>query len=257
MRLLIRLKVLKDFAYDLSYYHKLQGFAYGLIRGGEYGKLHDLKGNKFFCFSNIFPLTGLRFQGGQEKLFIISSPDKGFIKHLETEITKMREEKKPLNIGEMSFGIEGLGAFEVRLGRSFKLISATPIIIRIPEKKYDACSVEEKKKRYVYWRPEIAFYEGFVEQLTKNIFRKYNEFYHKKVEGFPLFSQFIFKKTVVSHVIINGIEQRLIGSVWEFVYNNINKEQRKVLEFAIDSGFGERNPLGFGFMNVIKEKRIV
>lgn len=146
MRLLIRLKVLKDFAYDLAYYHKLQGFIYGLIRGSEYGKLHDLKGNKFFCFSNIFPLTGLRFQEDQEKLFVISSPDKGFIRRLEAEITKMREEAKPLNIGEMSFSIEGLEAFELRLGKSFRLVSATPILIRIPEKKYDARSVDEKKK---------------------------------------------------------------------------------------------------------------
>lgn len=55
MRLLLKLRAAKDQAYDMRYHHKLQGFVYGLIEGTPYMKLHDRRGYKFFCFSNIFP----------------------------------------------------------------------------------------------------------------------------------------------------------------------------------------------------------
>ena len=63
---------------------------------------------------------------------------------------------------------------------------------------------------------------------------------------------FKFKKQVVNHVIINGKEQIIVGSIWEFWFSYLNKEQKKILKFGIDCGFGERNSLGFGFMNVVK-----
>jgi len=60
MRIFLRLRSLKDCAYDLKYFHKLQGFVYSLIRDSPYSLLHDKKGNKFFCFSNLFPVRSIR-----------------------------------------------------------------------------------------------------------------------------------------------------------------------------------------------------
>jgi CRISPR/Cas system endoribonuclease Cas6 (RAMP superfamily) len=45
MRLLIKLQVLKDQAYDLKYPHKLQRFIYSLLDGTPYVKLHDVREN--------------------------------------------------------------------------------------------------------------------------------------------------------------------------------------------------------------------
>lgn len=68
----------------------------------------------------------------------------------------------------------------------------------------------------------------------------------------PLFQQFEFKKSVCNHIIIDGKEQKVFGSIWKFTFNYLNLEQQKLIQFGLDAGFGERNSLGFGFMNIIK-----
>ncbi|MEM7827614.1 MAG: CRISPR-associated endoribonuclease Cas6, partial [Candidatus Aenigmatarchaeota archaeon] len=178
MRILLRLEAIKDCEYDLKYFHKLQGFIYNLLKETKYDILHDKKGYKFFCFSNIFPIGDTK--AGDMRNLLISTPDNLFIKFLEDKLKKLANDNKLINIGEMSFKIEEISLLKTRLGRDCRIISATPIIIRIPERNYEKYGIEEKKKRYVYWRPEYAF-EAFVKQLEENLFKKYNEFYKTDV----------------------------------------------------------------------------
>jgi CRISPR-associated endoribonuclease Cas6 len=47
-----------------------------------------------------------------------------------------------------------------------------------------------------------------------------------------------------------------IGTLWEFVFSEIISSEIQL--FALDCGLGERNSLGFGFMNVIpNNKRLI
>jgi len=252
MRLLLELKANKDFNYDNNYFHKLQGFIYNLIKNTEYSKLHDKKGYKFFCFSNIFPLPkDYKIKTGEVKKLIISSLDKVFIKFLAE---KLKERKELIHIGEMEFLIDELKVFSLKFRKNLRLISATPIIVRIPEKNYEKYGIplEFRKKRYVYWRPNYAF-EAFVKQLEENLIKKYNEFYKTSFKIERIFEVFKFRKgPIVSNVIIDGKPQVFVGSLWEFLFSYLSNEQKKILEFGIDAGFGERNSLGFGFMNVVK-----
>ncbi|MGQ9719544.1 MAG: hypothetical protein ACUVWK_06900 [Nitrososphaerales archaeon] len=80
MRVIVKLEALEDCAYDYEYHHYLQGLIYNLIKGSEYSYLHDKKGYKFFCFSNIFPVMDLK--KGDNRTLIISSPDDLFIERL-------------------------------------------------------------------------------------------------------------------------------------------------------------------------------
>jgi len=169
------------------------------------------------------------------------------------------EEKNEVDIGEMSFYIEDIKKFEIKLPkRNVRLISATPIIIRIPERNYDKYNIpkEFRKKRYVYWRPIFSF-EAFVRQLEENLIKKYERFYQEKLDGdfLPLFEDLKFKKPAICHFILRGIEIKVVGSVWEFYFPYLQKEKIKLLNFGIDSGFGERNSLGFGFINLLRYKK--
>ncbi|MFZ8830420.1 MAG: CRISPR-associated endoribonuclease Cas6 [Candidatus Aenigmatarchaeota archaeon] len=65
-----------------------------------------------------------------------------------------------------------------------------------------------------------------------------------------IFEIFKFRKEVAIPLIINVKEQIVIGSTWSFHFTYLTKEQKEILEFGIDCGFGERNSLGFGFVNV-------
>jgi len=257
MRILLELRATKDFYYDKSYFHKLQGFIYSLLKDTPLSILHDKVGYKYFCFSNIFPLPkkGNEVETNEIKKLIISSPSKLFIKILEEKLKEKIEKREKIHIGEMEFEIEKIKVFKLKLKNNVRLISATPIIIRIPEKNYEKYNIpiEFRKKRYVFWRPQYSF-EAFVKQLENNLIKKYKEFYKEDFQISEIFEGFKFLKgPIVNHVIINGKEQIFVGSTWEFWFSYLTKEREKILEFGIDCGFGERNSLGFGFVN-IKER---
>jgi len=258
MRLLLKLRVAKDQVYDLKYHHKLQGFIYGLLDGTPYVKLHDKRGYKFFCFSNIFPPKGAKkepsegMKKGELRQMLISSPEVGLVNILNEKLEQMGVERSPVNIGEMSFAVESVKPLEPMIGRSCRLVTGTPIVLRIPKEKFEKYGISPPKDYdYVYWRKEWPF-EPFVKQLEENLFKKYNEFYGKGVEEFPVFEQFEFKKAVCNHVVLGGKEVKVLGSIWEFSFGYLDGKKRELLQFGLDAGFGEENSLGFGFMNAAR-----
>ncbi|MEM1536055.1 MAG: CRISPR-associated endoribonuclease Cas6 [Candidatus Pacearchaeota archaeon] len=254
MRTIIRLDVKKDYSYELKYHHKLQGFIYQLLKETPYKKLHDLKTYKFFCFSNIMP--PIDSKSGEKRTLIISSPDVHFIDLIKQILENFKENKKEINIGEMLFTIENIKIKKIGKIKNCHLITGTPITLRIPRENYKKYGINSKYN-YVFWRSKLPF-EAFVKQLEDNLIKKYASFYKLKKseinkiesETLPLFQQFIFKKEVCNHIIMKGKEVKIIGSLWEFIFQNLNEKQQELLRFSIDAGFGERNSLGFGFMNL-------
>jgi len=245
MRILIKLRNAKEQAYDLNYNNKLQGFIYNLLRDTEYSKLHDRKSYKFFSFSSIFPMkTGK----GDERNIIVASPNEKFIDIISGKLNERKNEL--LHIGEYEFELVGVKKIKVKLGNKAEFITGTPIVIRIPKENYEKYGISEEYDS-VYWKKKHSF-EAFIKQLEDNLYKKYNFFHNTKVNETPVFEQFIFKKSVVNHVVKAGMEHKVFGSLWEFKFNSLSGGQKKVLEFGIDAGFGELNSLGFGFMNAKK-----
>jgi len=254
MRVLIKLKSNTTQVYQNNYFHKFQGFVYNLLKGTEHEILHDKKGYKFFCFSNLFPLYEKNgeippIEDGGIRNFIVSSPSRIFIKTISKKLKDLEE----IHIGDYSFSVEKFSEIIPVFKSNLRIISASPIIIRIPEMRYDEYFISEKArmKGYIYWRPEIDF-RVFVKQLEENLFKKYNEFYKTELKEFPIFEQFRFKKQCVNTLTIDGADTKILGSIWEFSFSYLSKEQRKILEFGIDCGFGERNTYGFGFVNIVR-----
>src|SRR5215203_6800226 len=104
MRLLIKLSSKFNFQYNTEYHYYLQGFIYNLIKGSRYHFLHDKKGYKYFCFSNIFPFSSL-IRKKELKNLIISSPDDEFITYLDSMLND--NQNKYLRVGNMEFEIIG------------------------------------------------------------------------------------------------------------------------------------------------------
>ncbi|MPZ06077.1 MAG: hypothetical protein GEU26_06605 [Nitrososphaeraceae archaeon] len=60
----------------------------------------------------------------------------------------------------------------------------------------------------------------------------------------------MFKKKISTRINLHDTEQIVIGSLWEFSFDHeLNIE---LIQFGLDCGFGERNSMGFGFVNVKK-----
>ncbi|MEW6592624.1 MAG: CRISPR-associated endoribonuclease Cas6 [Candidatus Hadarchaeota archaeon] len=259
MRLLLRLRAAKDQAYDMKYHHKLQGFIYGLLEGTPYVKLHDRRGYKFFCFSNIFPSRGEKrdpsedMKKGETRNLLISSPEVGLIAAMNDRLNQIGEEGALVNVGEMSFVLESVQVVEPMIGQSCRLITGTPIVLRIPRKRYEEYGIEPPKDyEYVYWRPGHPF-EPFVKQLEDNLFKKYREFYGKGMEESSVFEQFEFRREVPARVVLKEGEVTYIGSLWEFSFGYLEGKLQELVGFGLDAGFGELNSLGFGFMNATRQ----
>jgi len=256
MRILINLRAAKNQGYESLYHHKLQGFVYGLLRDSGFGGLHDKRGYKFFCFSNIFPIKDI-MDAGEAFNLIIASPNAELISSVEGALEKILADAdgngRDVNIGEMSFEVVGFKKLETKLKRKdLRVLTATSVIIRIPERNYERYGIpeEERKARYVYWRPKYSF-EAFLKQLSENLIKKFNDFYGTKLREYELFEQFVFRRATATKVVIDGREYVMVGSMWEFVWSYMDEMQRRIIEFGLDAGFGERNSLGFGFVNKI------
>ena len=201
-----------------------------------------------FCFSNIFPGRSSHsefFEKSQSYNLVISSPDKDFLKVLAQNFIK----KEEIKIGQAEFALREIKFFNLNIGKNIEFTSTSPIIIRIPKEKYDEYKISPKNSySFLFWRPQYPL-EVFIKQLEANIFKKYKEFFRKDIEEFPIFQKFIFKKSVSIPLKIHNREVNYIGSIWEFHFDFLDKKIKEILEFAIDCGFGEKNSMGFGFVN--------
>ncbi|MBD3190786.1 MAG: CRISPR-associated endoribonuclease Cas6 [Candidatus Heimdallarchaeota archaeon] len=245
MRLLLEFQAQNNFVYLTNYHHKLQGFIYSLLRETSFHHLHDSDGYKFIAFSNIFPPFNAK-EGDTRKL-IISSPDEELIQVLQAKLASL--EDSTIRIGHMLFRLVCIKPVRPTLRSNVRLITATPIVIRVPREKFIEYNPSwDRKYDYVYWRSHHSF-KLFIEQLVQNLTKKYQEFYSRDIKISNFFDRFNFKKQVCNHVVINGKEVKVIGTLWEFFFRNPTRRERKFLSFALACGLGELNSLGFGFVN--------
>jgi len=246
MRLLLSLRVLKDAAYDMKYYSKLRGFLFGLQKESKAFNKHELNGCKFFCYSNVFPPKDMRAE--EQRTLIVSSPSKDFIYWLRGRLSEWQERNKPVEIGELQFAIEGMRSLVPRVGRKARLITGTPIVMRIPKERYAQYGIESERP-FEYWKPQHDF-GAFLKQLNDNLLKKYNQYYGRNMNE-QLFEGFEFLDETCVHRIENGREMKTVGTLWKFDFTHLSENQRKVLQFGLDTGLGELNSSGFGFVNVV------
>ena len=153
----------------------------------------------------------------------------------------------------MQLMIDDVRIFETKLKPPFTLITGTPIIMRISRERYQKFDIETRYPyAYVFWRKEYPL-EMFIRQLEENLCSKYAEFNGREnasEDELPLIQKLTFKKQISTRINLHDTEQIVIGSLWEFSFNS--DQNTELLQFGLDCGLGERNSMGFGFMNVKK-----
>jgi CRISPR-associated endoribonuclease Cas6 len=151
----------------------------------------------------------------------------------------------------MRFKVRSLQLFEPKIPKeSFTLITWTPVIIRIPRWRCEEYGITPKKPyNYVYWRKDYSI-EPFMKQLEDNLRKKYSEYYRFEVAETPILERLIFKKQISTRLGEHGEEGTVIATSWEFQFGHSEEGQRELLQHGLETGFGERNSLGFGFINI-------
>jgi CRISPR-associated endoribonuclease Cas6 len=222
-----------------------------LIASTEFKGIHNLKTYKLFCFSNIFPPSIVK--SGELRYLLISSPNIDLIRSVFSHLKENLVNYEVINIGEQQYCIRSLELLETIVAAEKCVIrTSTPVSIRIPEKAYQLYNVdaEYRKEKFLYWRSNLS-HDMFLKAILNNIRSKYKFFYKTDIINIEQTIQsFILLKEVVIHLDIGKYTAKVPASFWRFHFGNLDKEKRDVLNFALDTGIGERNSVGLGFLNV-------
>lgn len=260
MRLLLDLRARGDFAYDSRYHSKLQGLIYRFLLGSGYGELHDLRGYKFFTFSNPFPIPrDSRVPDGYPMHLILASPSEDLIRRIYG-LLLARYVGREIHVGDMSFELTGMRLVRPRVDWGAIIATSTPVVVRIPEQAYERFGVppEERRPGFIYWRPRVGV-RAFIGAVELNLLRKFQEFHGWTPRLDPALGIFEIAKPVRApipvRVPMEGRDVVVVGSTWRFYFTSMDPARRRLLEFALDAGIGERNSMGFGFLNVMRRDR--
>ena len=244
--------------WDASEYHKIQGFVYDkLVANTKYRSMHNSNTYKFFCFSNIFPSTVVK--SGQIRRLLFSSPNIDLVNSIFSYAKDNLVGDRVINIGEQQYHLKSLELPRDESNRK-ELCNrtSTPVTIRIPEKAYPIYNIPEqdRKKKFLYWRSNLS-HDIFMKMVLNNMKSKFKQYYNTDAFNIESAIQlFILLKEVVIHLPMDKYTAKIPASFWRFQFNNLNDEHRDLLNFALDTGIGERNSAGLGFLNVEEGAKI-
>jgi CRISPR-associated endoribonuclease Cas6 len=139
---------------------------------------------------------------------------------------------------------------ENNLNFPLKIITQSPIVIRIPIEKYQGRISNTAPYKEILWRSDHPV-DLFIDAVEANLKRKFAEFTCSQIEG-RIFERYHFKKQVSTKVDLASSKIPVIGSLWELEFSADSHPH--IQTFALDCGLGERNSLGFGFVNPILKK---
>ena len=148
----------------------------------------------------------------------------------------------------MQLMIDDVRIFETKLKPPFTLITGTPIIMRISRERYQKFDIETRYPyAYVFWRKEYPL-EMFTRQLEENLCSKYAEFNCREnaiEDELPLIQKLTFKKQISTRINLHDTEQIVIGSLWEFSFEN--DQNTELLQFGLDCGLRRKEFDGIWF----------
>jgi CRISPR-associated endoribonuclease Cas6 len=192
---------------------------------------------------------------GEERWLLVASPDEELLTHVARDLQTDQE----LNVGEMPFSIEEIQALDPDVGEPGSrgtLESGTGVLVRIPPWQREAYGIQgDHGNTATFWRPKHTL-EPFRKQVTANLDRKHRLFAPEYLPGpsecdEELFDEYDLLKTYALPVdVTEGERMTYVVSKWKLGYTVRNDDHRRHLNLALDCGIGERNALGFGFLNV-------
>lgn len=215
--------------------YTVQGFVYSVLRNDSlFSDFHNQVGFKFFNFSNIFPVSD--FEKNSLKKLIISSPNNDLIKALYNQL------KNQSSFYLKNYKMEILKVELLRDRQCSKFITSTPIVL-----------FEDNQSNRYYSFKQNPDFNFFFERLKDNAVKKYNAFYDCDFSlDSELFTNFEFGREVSIRLVKNNNKFIIIGSLWKNLEFNLTNENKDFYRFLFENGLGEKNSLGFGFLNCRK-----
>lgn len=238
MRLVLRFVPLKYYPEGFVNKHTIQGLIYYLLQNSEYSEIHDKPRFKFFTFSDLYPAGD--FYPNKEKTLVISSPNPYFIRAIEENLREMEY----IYLSTLPCKIISVRIFKPKPSKIFR--SGSPLVL-----------LKDKNKGIYFSLRDHGDRKFLLDRVKENAVKKYNAYYDDELSlnDEEIFDRWVLKKEVAVQMAMKGKKFLIIGSVWkrlEKMY--IPKHLRRFYNFIMECGIGEKNSLGFGFLNVVGEK---
>ncbi|MFB6185294.1 MAG: CRISPR-associated endoribonuclease Cas6, partial [Halobacteriaceae archaeon] len=221
---------------------KLQGVIYRILEKAGQDRIHDLEPFKFLTFSNIFPPENM--EEGDSRTLIIASPNGRLIDDIVGAISEMGE----IEPGNQRYRVDSVTTFEIDPDRQGRMITGTPIVVRIPEERAREYGIDPGNYDDVYWRLDHNS-EAFIDSIEKNLSHKYEEYYNREAPERPYFTGYQPKKQISVPLHYEDRTPKIVGTTWELSYEATSRPMNRVMRLAYAAGVGELNTTGFGFMN--------
>ena len=191
---------------------------------------------------------------GDERTLLVASPDEELLAHIAADLKSERE----LNIGEMPFHVDSVDGLVTDVGEpgsSGTIETGTGVLVRIPPWRFDEYGIDTDHEEAEFWRPQHTM-EPFRGQIESNLDKKHDLFCHEylpgpsEVEGELFLGADLIKTFSIPVTVTQGHQETWVLSKWRFYYAVRDDHHRRHLNLALDTGIGERNSLGFGFVNI-------
>lgn len=258
MRLLVDLEATADAVYDHTYHHKLRGRVWNAFENTEYDEKHDAGEPLGLTFSNPFPWEDISEGDSRHLLFAAHE------KPLLTPIVESLQTNPELNIGEMSFHVEDIRTVEPDVGEpgtSGVIESGTGVVCHLYEDTVEKYGIEPEGNQDPFWKSGKHPMGAFKDRVRQNLQYKHELFRPEYMTGPNEFENSLFdsyeciKKYPLPVTVTTGVEKTFILTKWKLGYTVRNDAHRRLLNFALDVGLGERNNLGFGFINITQKDK--
>jgi len=180
---------------------------------------------------------------------IIASPINDLIKSIKTFLIKNRV----AILNKVPLVVDSIKTIKYNFKPPIIIKTETPIIVRIPQEKFDIYGIKlDKNYKYFYWRPienKHIPLEPFIKQLEARIYKNYKLFTNnEKIEEIPIFVKFKYKKTIDLPYFKKSKKISQPGTLWEF---EVNPDiSYNLIKFILDTGLGELTSQGYGFVSL-------
>lgn len=209
--------------------YNIQGMIYQALGDSKYGKMHDETKFKYFTYSDFF------YDRHDKGTLIVSSPDSRII----DIIAEWLNSRDSILLGPNEYSIRRVRIIKPRLRNEFQ--SGSPIVLYRDSNSGEYFSFRE--------HGDIAF---FLDRLKDNALKKYEFFTGIKLDlESSLFDEVELRRELAVPVNIHGTDLVFIGTMWNSLVKDDIEEFEHFYRFLMETGLGEKNSLGFGFINPV------
>lgn len=165
------------------------------------------------------------------------------------------------NVGEMPFEVSEITDVYPNVGEpgtTGTLDTATGVCIRLNDQQCAEYGIEPHDSGKTFWRPEHSL-GVFEEQIEQNLAYKHRLHYPENLPSPTETDGKLFESVTMTKdywlpvTVTEGVTRTHYVTKWHLNYRVRNEHHRRHLNLALDCGIGERNELGFGFVNRLLE----